>query len=81
MDRHPQCLYRVSRIIIAVGGLFCFTGLLAASAASVTYYAAPDGSGSLCSVQRPCSLYTAQLMAQSVLRTHASIDVMLEDGI
>ena len=79
MDRHPLRSYRLSRII-TVCGLFCCTGLLAASTAAVTYYAAPDGSGSLCSVQRPCSVYTAQLMAQSAIRTNASVDVVLKDG-
>lgn len=65
-------------------GPFVGTGVAApdTSARPITYWVSPNGHGSICSTQLPCSLQTAQSMVRATNRLiGASVDVVLSDGI
>jgi Right handed beta helix region/F5/8 type C domain len=54
----------------------------ATTASTITYWVAPNGTGTVCSSQLPCSLLAAQLLVRAATRLGGTnISVMLNDGL
>ena len=78
---------RPARVLAAAAAILAasIAGPATAAAKAVppatTYTVSPDGSGTACSDDSPCSLETAQeKVRQATLTVHADIDVVLLDG-
>jgi hypothetical protein len=66
---------------LSVAGVLAATSAPAAAGGAVTYYAAPNGSGTACSASAPCSITQAQASVRSRLTSTLDADLHVElDG-
>lgn len=84
MKRTPMLRRPVGVLAAVVAAAFTVTvntGVAnALTTRSVTLYASPNGSSTLCASTRPCSLTTAQTQARSYSRYGSNVTVMLAGG-